>query len=299
MFRKEVSLLIAGLLGLAMCAGTAAAQSDPTYRTLDYPGSIATLLQGINPEGQMVGGYTDAAGMTHGFLLDHGRWTPINYPGAMRTLATGINPQGDIVGNFYFANGEGLVPRNQHGFLLSDGTFTEIQGPGYLGTIAQRITPTGQIYGCVHNLDYGANMRGFARFPDGSWTIIDTLSSMSNGPTPDGSFIAGLYTDLSTGHTHGYIIRNGMFESFDVPGSILTQAWDANPQEDVVGTYEDAAQKIHGFLLSGGQFTTIDYPGATSTQVRGINPEGDIVGFYTAGGKTHGFLRIAHGGGNL
>lgn len=294
MTAKQIQIVMAGLLGLAMCSGTAVAQNGPTYETVDYPGATATQLQGINPEGEIVGGFTDATG-THGFLLAHGRWTPINYPGAIRTLATGINPQGDIVGNFYSSNGQGLVPRNQHGFLLTDGTFTEIQGPGYMGTIAQRITPTGQIYGCVHNLDYGANMRGFARFPDGSWSIIDTLSSMSNGPTPDGSFIAGLFTDLSTGHTHGFIIRNGNFESFDVPGSILTQAWDASPEEQVVGTYEDAQQKVHGFLMSDGQFTTIDFPGATSTQVRGINPEGDIVGLYTAGGKTHGFLRTAHG----
>src|SRR5579863_2242972 len=289
----------AGLFCLAMLAGAAVAQDQPTYRTVDYPGAAATQPQGINPEREIVGFYTDTAGMTHGFLLDGDRWTSIDYPGAIRTAATGIDPQGNIVGDFHSGNGEGLVPRNQHGFLLTGGTLTEIQAPGYLGTIAQRITPTGEIYGCTHDLDYGANMRGFRRSADGTWSVMGVPSSMSNGATPDGSFVAGLYNDVA-GRTHGFTVSNGMFESFDVPGSNLTQAWDANPLKQVVGHFRDTAGKFHGFLLSDGQFTTLDYPGAINTQARGINPQGDIVGLYVdSQGKTHGFLRIAHGGGNF
>jgi probable HAF family extracellular repeat protein len=289
MLQNKIS---ASFFALAMLAATAAAQDQPTYKTVDYPGAIATQPQGINAEGEIVGIYTDAAGRTHGFLLDRGRWTSIDYPGAIRTAATGIDPEGNIVGDYHSGDGEGLVPRNQHGFLLTKGKFTEIQAPGYLGTIAQRITSTGEIYGCTHDVDYGANMRGFRRHADGTWSVMDVPSSMSNGATPDGSFIAGLYMDMMTGLSHGFLLRNGAFESFDVPGSNFTQAWDANVLEQVVGSYRDTAGKFHAFLLSEGRFTTLDYPHAVNTQARGINPQGDIVGFYTdSGGKTHGFLR--------
>ena len=37
--------------------------------------------------------------------------------------------------------------------------------------------------------------------------------------------LAGLYYNLQTGVEHGFLIRRGKFESFDVPGSTLTAIW--------------------------------------------------------------------------
>jgi uncharacterized membrane protein len=71
---------------------------------------------------------------------------------------------------------------------------------------------------------------------------------------------------------------NGSFEPFDVAGSNLTQAWDVNPLEQVVGNFRDMTGSSHGFLLSHSVYTTVDFPGAINTQARGINPGGDIVG---------------------
>lgn len=170
------------------------------------------------------------------------------------------------------------MPANEHGFLLENGTFTEIQAPGYLGTIVQRITPTGEMYGCTHDLDYGTNMRGFLRFADGTWSVIGVPSSMSNGATPDGSFIAGRYNDLAKGLTHGFIISNGAFESFDVPDSNLTAAYDANPLKQVVGYFRGTAGKFHGFLLSGGQFTTLDYRAQPIPRLAGSILRGILLG---------------------
>jgi len=269
---------------------SAFAQQSPaaTFKSIDFPGAVLTQVQGINPEGEMVGLYVDTAGKQHGFLFRRGDFSTIDYPGAIATDARGINRDGDIVGSFTNVPGG---PPNIHGYLLSHGAFSEVQFPGYLGTIAQRITPEGDIYGCNHNTDLMGTMHGFRRTDD-RYTQLDVQASMNNGATPDGGIVVGLYTDMMTGLTHGYLIKNGNFEPFDVPGSNLTQAWDINPAGHVVGNFRDATGKTHGFLRTRSGYATIDFPGAIATAARGINPEGEIVGWYIdSTGKTHGFLR--------
>ena len=66
------------------------------------PGQIAaqTIANGINSEGDIVGAFTDAVGLQHGFLLREGRFTTIDFPGAVATNANGISSSGRIVGNY-------------------------------------------------------------------------------------------------------------------------------------------------------------------------------------------------------
>lgn len=286
---RKLAILILILSAAALLAGGLGAQQSFTFTTIDPPGAVLTHALGINPAGDIVGYYRDTTGKTHGFLLSQGRFTPIDYPGAIYTDARGISPGGDIVGSFMYAPGG---PPNWHGYLLSKGSFFEVQVPGYLGTIAQRITPIGDIYGCSHDTDFMANMRGFVRNAAGAYTVFDVPSSMHNGAARNGRIVAGLYTDMATGLTHGYLVVNGEFEPFDVPGGNFTQGWDINPSGEVVGQFRDTSGIFHGFLLSGGAFTTIDAPGAIATAALGINPAGQIVGFYTdSSGRTHAFLR--------
>jgi uncharacterized membrane protein len=257
------------------------------FISIDFPEAISTSLQGINPAGDLVGIYVDASRKQHGFLFSRGNFTSIDYPGAMTTDARGINRHGDIVGAYINAPGG---PQNMHGYLLSHGSFSEVQYPGYLGTIAQRILPNGNIYGCNHNTDFMASMHGFVRTAEG-YTAIDVAASMNNGATPDGSTVVGLYTDMMA-MDHGFLIEDGEFTPFDVPGSNLTQGWDINPQGDIVGHFRDVAGTIHGFLRTDDGYTTLDFPAATQTLARGINRRGDIVGRYIdSAGRQHGFLR--------
>ena len=278
-----VALFAAALL---LAAVSSYAQSFNFY-ALDFPGAVFTAAEGINPGDAIVGLYLDSSGHQHGFLLSNGSFFPLDYPGAAATDARGISPGGDIVGAFTNAPGG---PPNIHGYLLHLGAYSEVQFPGYMGTIAQRITPSGNIYGCNHNTDFMASMHGFTRTAAGTYTQLNVPASMINGATPDGSMKVGLATDLNG--THGFTIVNGNFATFDVPGSVLTQAYDINPGKVVVGNFRDASGN-HGFRSSAGVFTTIDYPGAIGTQARGINPGGTIVGFYVdSSGMTHGFVAV-------
>lgn len=289
--------------------------------------SRATSAQGINLAGDIVGFYGDGVGKSHGFLLSGGQFTTIDVPGTLvgvtgtlPTVARGISPSGDIVGNFTapynppastsvgfdspaYCPAAGSVACIK-GFLYSHGQFSAVLVPGHPGAIPQRITPDGDIYGCLHDFELMADMLGFARtrfgfislaagggeLADPSQSVPD---SMNNGATPDGQTIVGGWADLTVGHTHGYVVQNGQFHSYDVAESALTFIWDINPAGAFVGVYHTS--RNHGFLqpLDGYAPITIDPPNSVNATAVGINPGGTIVGQYTdASGHLHGWLAV-------
>src|SRR5262245_11846332 len=117
-------LLAAAVILLRLSPSPASAAGPFTFTTIDVPGSADTGAAGINAAGQIVGGYTDASGSVHGFLLDNGSFTTIDIQGARGTGAGGINEAGKIVGGYTNASG------TDHGFLIDNGTFTTIDPPG-------------------------------------------------------------------------------------------------------------------------------------------------------------------------
>jgi hypothetical protein len=88
-----------------------ACRKHTTFTTIDFPGATFTFAGAGNPEGDIVGLYTDTAGVNHAFLLSHGVFTSFDFPGALFTDAAGINPGGIIVG-LYVDSAD-----IQHGFV--------------------------------------------------------------------------------------------------------------------------------------------------------------------------------------
>src|SRR5262249_45279611 len=91
------------------------------FQTIDPPAaaqlSVPTL---INNSGEIVGLYTDANFVFHGYLLSHGQFTTLDDPNAgtapgQGSVALGINASGTILGAYIDAN---FV---FHGYLLSGG----------------------------------------------------------------------------------------------------------------------------------------------------------------------------------
>lgn len=291
---KVQKVVAAGVLagsGMIVAAGVTTGASERTYAylTIDYPGASATSLSGINARGDIVGSYTDANGSSHGLVLRDGVFSTVDVPGAAGTDARGINPAGDIVGGYWLPGEPGP---NIHGYLLRrDGTLEYVDYPGQTNTIPQRLLPDGTILGCYHGADMMMSM--FGMWMHGSVTdAIGQSASMNNGATPDLSVIAGLFTDLTEPAPRaawGYVIQNGIFTRFRVPGSNLTAVWDVGPEGALVGVYRNPAG-THGFLLEEGEYTSIDYPAAAITRAFGINAGGDIVGSYVSGGVSHGYL---------
>ncbi|MBZ5623678.1 MAG: hypothetical protein LAQ69_34000 [Acidobacteriia bacterium] len=104
-------------------------ESGGNVAPFDFPFSIGTAAWDLNPSGQVVGNYTDAAKKGHGFLLTPSPFeaafgiTPepglvpsytfesIDFPGAVKTNPFAINSRGDIVGSYGDSAGK------THGFL--------------------------------------------------------------------------------------------------------------------------------------------------------------------------------------
>src|SRR5215469_15340209 len=124
---------------LSVAFATLSIASAQVYTTIDFPGAIATTLNGgPNPEGTDIGSYTDTSGVTHGFQLKKGVFTSFDPPGSTATTPNWINPRGTIVGGFVDSSGV------NHGFVLAGGKFTTVDFPGAAGTVLTSNNPSGQ-----------------------------------------------------------------------------------------------------------------------------------------------------------
>ena len=298
---------ISGLLAVAVFVLTLVAPvraQDREYGTIAPPDELgdpqlsttASTAFGINARGDVVGSFTEGIGrnsVTHGFLLSKGEFTVIDFPGAQGTIARGINSRGEIVGSYRLLDDPPVAAR---GFLLTTkGEFVNVHDPDHSWEIAQRIMPNGTIVGCRHDQDQMATMKGVIIGRDGA-SDIDAFGSMNNGATPDLQLMVGFWFNMMDNQSQGYMIENGVFTSFMVPGSNATNAWDVNPDGAIVGVYSvgiPPAVTTRGFLKIGETYTTIHYPGSAVTRAFGINPRGDIVGNYVLGGVTRAFLARA------
>jgi uncharacterized membrane protein len=111
---------------------------------------LQTVPFGVNNRGVIVGKYTTADGVDHGFRRDaRGPFTTFTIPGAQVTLAYGINDQGQIVG--HSISGPPTAPTIS-GFLRdARGRLTAINRPGAAATAPFDINNRGQIVGVAGN----------------------------------------------------------------------------------------------------------------------------------------------------
>ena len=287
------SSAILGLFAVAVFVLTLVAPvraQEREYTTLAPPEARSSTAFGINARGDVVGAFVDQSFVQHGFLLTkNGEFTVIDFPGARSTIARGINPRGDIVGSYQLPGDPAVAAR---GFLLTkEGEFANVRYPGHSWEIAQRIMPDGTIVGCRHDHEQMETMRGITVGGDGA-SEIDAFGSMQNGATPGLELLVGFWFNMMDNQTQGYMIENGVFTSFMVPGSNATSAWDVNPDGAIVGQYI-VGTTLRGFVKTGETYTTIHYPGSTVTRAFGINARSDIVGNYVLGGVTRAFLARA------
>ncbi len=114
-----------------------------------------TFIGGMNNLNQVVGSYSDQAGV-HAYLRDaDGTLTfPIDYPGASATYLYGINDKGWMVGSYLDTGGvtHGLFARSPTRFVAFDlrpGRTTVLQGINNRGIICGSYEDNGVLYGLV------------------------------------------------------------------------------------------------------------------------------------------------------
>jgi hypothetical protein len=137
----------------------------------DPVGSIQTFPRAINAKGEIVGYYTDANDVGHGFLRDpSGTITSFDPPGSRGTFPWSINTKGTSAG-VYFGSGP------FSGFIRShDGAFTSFDVPanGRPNTNIE-INAVGIVSGDYQ--DANSVFHGFVRSPNGALTTFDAPGS--------------------------------------------------------------------------------------------------------------------------
>jgi len=76
-----------------------------TFKSVFVPGSdqggFGTQANGINLQGEVVGTFTDTAGVLHGLFWANGQAFTLDYPGQLYSEVHVINNRGDVTGAYY------------------------------------------------------------------------------------------------------------------------------------------------------------------------------------------------------
>ena len=290
---KAFRLLAIPTISLALAISTIA--SAQTYISVDYPGAVATYLNGgPNLQGDSVGSWQDATGTWHGFVLtNRSKFISFDPPGSISTYPSWITLQGYITGAYY--DGNFIL----HGFILRNGKYTTVDYPGAAGTSLGGMNLLGESVGnyCV-DTDCTVT-HSFKRSWKGEFTAFDPPNaSESSALTINdfGDIVGGYWTAYPEANAaeHGYLLSRGKFTTIDFPadGAYGSFCGANNFQGDVVGSYYDSNDYAHSFLLKNRKFKSFDYPGALYTFAGGISPTGVIVGaYYDSAFNEHGFIR--------
>jgi uncharacterized membrane protein len=264
---------------------------DGEYRTFTRADAVAGSPTDINNRGDIIGGYSDTAGVQHGFRVDErGCFSLVEYPGGPRSLneAIGVNDRRQVAGT-WGEYGDERTNAEAHGYVRDKvrgkDRFRSIDVPGALVTSAFKNNNRGQVVGSYSNEARGrigiADAHGFM-FERGRFTRIDV-------PGADKTLLVDindrrqiLGVGMNADNTSGFgFVRDhrGRYTRLpDVPGSLATAPLGFNNRGQVVGFYSDADGAVHGFLLDEGHFTTLDVPGFATTMAWAINDKGQIVG---------------------
>ena len=89
----------------------------------------------------------------------------------------------------------------------------------------------------------------------------------------------------------GFTLIDGVFETYDFPGSQNTYFYALSNNGIAAGHYEDSNGLHHGVVLEDGEFRQYDFPGAVETFIHGISDAtGALTGnFIDASGVRRGF----------
>lgn len=244
-----------------------------TIKLLSIPGTAQMSANDINDNSQIVGQFTDAGGVMHGFVYEEGSFCQLDYPGATGTNILGINNLGQMTGMFTTAVATS-------GFIYDRGTFSpplSYPGAGNL-TIANGINDRGEIVGVYQNV--GPGQRGF-HYKVGNYQALMYPGAKETGAEGinNSGQIVGVYPDAKGTHGFVFLENVGVFTpALDCPAGNVIALRGINNGGQIVGGCFDAHGKEHPFLYVAGALNPILVVGANSTSINGINDRFQVVG---------------------
>ena len=276
---------------------------------VEAPGALETFADFV-AAGRLVGSYIDADGIYHPYTRSpDGRFVSIDLPGAATLeymFVHGINDAGIIIGRLKRVQD---IPRTYVG-TFRDG-LQELIFPGSVSTEGYNINQDGSVVG--HYASADGSVHGFIARP----VAVDTPPQVDATPiavpvsdiytfetieVPGVDFLevaasndfgdyAGNTRSPDGKKTIGFTLIDGVFATYDFPGSVSTFFYALDNAGKAAGHYKDIDGLYHGVILENGELQQYDFPGAAETHIYGISDEtgalsGNIV---DAAGVSHAF----------
>ena len=161
----------------------------------------------------------------------------LQFPGGVITEGWNINRDGSVVGNYVSADGR------RHGFIAKPAADTGVRpvltSPRFTYTYESINVPGVDFLELTASSDFG-DYAGNTRSTDGEKTV-------------------------------GFALVDGVFTTYDFPGSANTYFYALGNNGNAAGHYEDSAGLYHGVILEDGELRQYDFPGAVQTFLYGIS----------------------------
>ena len=274
-----------------------------------FPGASETFADFINSQGGMVGSYVDADGLYQPYVrTPTGRFVSLDLPRADKLeyfFVHGLNDAQTIVSR---AKAVDDVPVTYVGTF--QGGLKPFKVPGSVSTEGYNINQDGSIVGHYESAD--GRIHGFIARPaqdtdapvdpepvvvsaDGNYTFetIDVPGAEILVLTASSDFedYAGNARSADGEKEVGFTLIDGVFTTYDFPGSKSTYFYALGNDGRAAGHYEDSDGLYHGVVLENGELRQYDFPNAVQTEIYGISDAtGALTGnFIDASGVRRGF----------
>ena len=241
---------------------------------------------GINDYGQVVGQFTDANALPHGFIYGNDAFVQIDYPNTTGIDLYKINNLGQFVGSAINANGVIC------GFFYDRGTFSPLLSLAAGGeTYFYGINNRGEIAGTFY---VGSGSKGFiykaGQFltPNFSGTPQTSFDDIN-----DSGEVAGSAVDAKGTHGIIYLENMGVFTPpFDFPGAKITYPETINAAGQLAGECTTPNGKAFPFTSLAGSLVSVNVPNAPNgASIVGISSRNQVCGnFIDANQVHHGYI---------
>lgn len=210
----------------------------------DMLGQNFSAAGGPTDAGATFGGYADASGLQHGFVIQRGQFETVDFPSHLNSNVDGVNLFGTILGVYWDADGI------FHGILRHHGNDTPFDVPGAVDTYPFGINDEGESVGFWRTGPSVVN--GFFRDANGQISILNVPNASRTVAFAinDKGQVAGFFRKSSDVIDHGFVKTGTNFQAIDVPGAAETIVTAINNSGSVAGYYFDTAGNTHGFLAT-------------------------------------------------
>ena len=252
---------------------------------IEFPGARETNAHFVNASGGMVGSYVDADGLYHPYVrTPGGRYVSLDLARAEDLefyFVHGINDAGVVVSRAKTVDGMTLtyVGKFQEGLQ-------EFKVTGSVSTDGWNINQDGSIVGHYESADGSTN--GFIARPVVPVDDVPIVKPATLNYTFESINVPGVdflalsassdfedyagYTKSPDGEKDvAFTLINGVFATYDFPGSQNTYFFALGNNGNAAGHYEDSDGLFHGVVLENGELRQFDFPGAVQTFLYGIS----------------------------